>query len=217
MTSQPNAAISQEEREQFRRIVAGNVSDAMELLGLRRAVIPGLRFVAPPDTIVVGTAFTVRQAPKHHPSEKFERLVRHGDAANELAQPGQVIVIDAGGRLDIGSWGENHSIACHSRGVAGLLVNGSVRDVSGIRKLGFPVFCLGFSPVKSQWDLETAAFNEPVVFGTTQIRPGDLIFGDEDGVIVIPFEAKSDVLQKALEIRRKEESGIPYLQGASAH
>jgi regulator of RNase E activity RraA len=205
--------LSRTEIDELAGVVTGNISDAMELLGIRRTVIVGFRFVAPVDTVVVGTAFTVRQAPKHHPAEKSERLVRHGEVADKLAEPGQVVVLDAGARMDVASWGENHSISCHTRGVSGLLINGCVRDASGIRTLGFPVFCLGFSPVKSQWDLETIAFNERVTIGSVQIRPGDIIFGDEDGVIVIPPEVKEEVFAKAKEIREKEIPGIPYLKG----
>lgn len=195
----------------FKSLGTGQVSDAMEMLGLRRAVISGFRFVAPPDTNMVGTALTIRQAPKHHPAEKSERLVKHGEVAASMAKAGEVIVIDACGRTDIGTWGENHSTRCLSRGVAGLLVSGCIRDAASIRKFGFPVFCLGFSPIKSQWDLETVAINETVTIADVQIRPGDIIFGDEDGVLVIPFDVRAEVLAKATDIRRREEADNPLL------
>lgn len=202
--------LNKSEIAQFNGLGTGQISDAMELMGIRRSVIVGFTFVAAADTLMVGTAFTVLQAPKHHPSDRSERLVRHGEVSDGLAAPGQVVVIDAGGRLDVASWGENHSIACHRRGVSGLLINGCVRDAAGIRTLGFTVFCLGFSPIKSQWDLETVAFNQPVTIGGVQIRPDDVVVGDEDGVIVIPQEAREAVVGKAQEIRAKELPGIPY-------
>ena len=134
---------------------------------------------------VVGTALTVRQVPKHYPSKPGDRLVRHGEIGAELAQKGDFVVVDAGGRVDIAGWGENHSARCHARGVSGVLVNGSTRDIAGIRRLGLPVFHLGTSPVASRWDQETAEMNGVVVVAGVQIRPGDVIVADEDGLIVI--------------------------------
>jgi regulator of RNase E activity RraA len=71
--------------------------------------------------------------------------------------------------------------------------------------MGFPVFCRGVSPVKSMWDLETVAVNEPVTIGGTQVRPGDLLFGDEDGVLVFPFDSRAAVLARAKEIWERED------------
>jgi len=127
-----------------------------------------------------------------------------------------VIVIDVGGIREVCSWGEIHSLKCQMRGVAGLIIDGCVRDVEGIRKIGFPVFCLGFSPVKSLWDLETLSFNEPVVIGGVQVRPGDILFGDETSIVVIPAEPEQDVLLKAREIRDEEEKILSKVVGQDA-
>ncbi len=133
------------------------------------------------------------------------KLVRHIEVSDHLAQSGDVIVIDVSGIREVCSWGEIHSLKCKTRGVAGLIINGCVRDVDAIRKIGFPVFCLGFSPVKSLWDLETLSFNEPVMIGGVQVRQGDILFGFETGIVVIPAEREQDVLLKAREIREEEE------------
>ena len=97
--------------------------------------------------------------------------------------------------------------------MAGLVIDGSIRDVEAIRKMGFPVFCRGFSPVKSQWDLETLSLNQPVMIGGIQVRPGDILFGDETGILVVPPERKQEVLSKATEILAGEEKIISELQG----
>ena len=154
---------------------------------------------------MVGPALTVRQIPKHGSAQKTTKLVRHDEISRQIAQEGDVVVIDAGGIRDVCSWGEIHSLRCQKRGVAGLVIDGSIRDVEAIRKIGFPVFCLGFSPVKSLWDLETLSFNEPVMIGGVQVRPDDILFGDETGIVVIPAEREQDVLLKAREIRDEEE------------
>ncbi len=161
------------------------ISDAMERLGLPRTVLTGFQCSVASGFAVAGTAFTVRQVPKHHPAQKDQRLVRHGEVSADLAQTGDFVVIDAGGRTDIAGWGENHSRRCQTRGVVAVLVNGATRDNAAIRRIGFPVFHLGTSPISSRWDQETADLNGPVVVAGVQIRAGDVIIGDEDGVVVI--------------------------------
>jgi 4-hydroxy-4-methyl-2-oxoglutarate aldolase len=171
-------------------------SDAMERLGLPRTVITGFQCSTTEGDAVVGSALTIRQVPKHSPSQASERLVRHGEISAQLAQKGDFVVVDAGGRVDIAGWGENHSARCHARGVSGVLVNGSTRDIAGIRKLGFPVFHLGTSPVASRWDQETAELNGVVVVAGVQIKPGDILVADEDGLIVIAPELLPQIIQE---------------------
>ena len=96
--------------------------------------------------------------------------------------------------------------------MAGLVIDGSIRDVEAIRKMGFPVFCRGFSPVKSQWDLETLSLSQPVIIGGIQVRPGDILFGDETGILVIPPDRGQEVLSKARQILAEEEKVISELR-----
>ena len=200
--------MSKNRSEEYKALASGNICDAMELLGLRRSVIHGFTFIAPPGSILVGPALTVRQIPKHGSATKLTKLVRHVEVSDHLAQRSDVIVIDVGGNREVCSWGEIHSLKCKKRGVAGLIIDGCVRDVDAIRKIGFSVFCRGFSPVKSLWDLETLSINEPVMIGGIQVRPRDILFGDETGIIVISAEQEEEVLSKAREIRDEEEKTI---------
>lgn len=187
------------ELDRGRLVAAGTcgVSDAMERLALRRAVITGFQNSAGSEA-AVGLAFTIRQVPKHHPATQGERLVRHGEVSTELAAAGDFVIVDAGGRTDIAGWGENHTSRCHQRQVSGVLVNGSVRDISGIRAIGMPVLHLGTSPVASRWDQETAEINGPVVVGGVQIRPRDIIVADLDGIVVIDPGQLSVVLTELM-------------------
>jgi 4-hydroxy-4-methyl-2-oxoglutarate aldolase len=193
--------LAEKDRQQFETLLSGHVSDAMELLELPRAAIVGYTLIGAPSSVVVGPAFTVRQIPKHGAHAKEEPMVRHKEVSGGLAGSGDVVVIDVGGRTDVCSWGEFHSFSCLTRAVAGALIHGATRDSNAIREIGFPVFCKGFSPIKSRWNLETAAVNEPVSIGNVQVRPGDIIFADETGILVIPFEETRSVLAKAMEIR----------------
>jgi len=90
--------------------------------------------------------------------------------------------------------------------VAGAIIDGATRDGPAIRNSGFPTFVRGMTPVTSKWDLKTASINEPVMLGPVQVNPGDIVFADETGIVVIPAAKKSVVLLKANEIRASEDS-----------
>jgi regulator of RNase E activity RraA len=200
--------------QRYAQIGTGPVSDAMEQLRLPRSVITGWRYISQdPTTALVGPAYTLRLAVKGRAVANDDDRTRQREVVGELAQPGDVIVIDVGGRTDVCTWGENHSMRAKSRGIAGLVVHGAVRDSEWIRRTGFPVLCRGCSPVASKWDLESVAVNEPVTIGGVLIRPGDLIYGDADGVLVIPREQSAAVLDRALDVQRAEERQRTELYG----
>lgn len=187
------------------RLGSGPISDAMEGLRLPRAVVTGWRYVtADPFTALVGPAFTMRQAAKGRGRDHDENDTRQGEAAARLAAPGEVIVIDAGGRTEVATWGETYSTQARARGVAGLVINGALRDSARVRRSGFPVLCRAVSPVASRWDLATAAIGEPLTIGGVLINPGDIVYGDDDGVLVIPRAAALAVFDRALAIARSE-------------
>lgn len=196
--------LSIKDAENLSQLGSGQISDAMEMLDLRRTTILGFSLLGPHNARMFGLAYTIRQLPKHASAAKSEPLVRHSQVSNGGAGAGHVVVVDVGGITDVASWGEFHTYRSKKNGVAGAIINGGVRDTAEIRESGFPVFCKGYSPVKSRWDLETAAINEPVSIGSVQIRPGDLIFGDETGILVVPAEHRAAVLEKAMELHRQE-------------
>ena len=192
----------------FAGLLSANVSDAMETLGLRRSVITGYKALGPGGVAVVGRAFTVRQHRKHASDERSANLTKHVEVSRELAQAGDVIVIDTGGIADVATWGEAHSARCLRRGIAGMITNGATRDAGPIRALRFPVFCRAFSPVKGAWDTETASINAPVVLDAVQIRPGDIIFADETGIVVVPTTHARQVAELATQIKNREDAAL---------
>lgn len=188
------------------RLGTGPISDAMEGLRLPRAVVTGWRFVTDdPLTALVGPAFTMRQAPKGRGRDHDDNDTRQGEVAARLAAPGEVIVIAVGGRTDIATWGETYSTQARARGVAGLIIDGALRDSARVRRAGFPVLCRAVSPVASRWDLATVAVGEPLMIGGALINPGDIVYGDDDGLLVIPRADASAVFDRALVIARNEE------------
>lgn len=188
--------LSGDDRARLAAVGTSGVSDAMERLALPRTVMTGFSCCAPDIPVTVGTAFTIRQVPKHHPASHAQRLVRHGEVSAELAQPGDFVVVDAGGRTDVASWGENHTSRCKERGVSGILVHGASRDVAGLRRLNFPVFHRGASPVSSRWDQETAEIGGAVAIMGVQVRPGDVLVGDEDGIVVIAPDLLPQIMKE---------------------
>jgi 4-hydroxy-4-methyl-2-oxoglutarate aldolase len=198
--------LTDQERADFAALASGQISDAMEMLGLRRSIVLGLTMLAPPGTKFVGTAVTCRQVPKNADEDREAKLTRHQEVTRKVAGKGDVVVIDNGGRVDVATWGEFHCYACKQNGVAGAVVDGATRDGPDVRASGLPTFVRGLSPVKSQWDLKTASINEPVMLGTVRVNPGDIIFADETAVVVIPAAKKAIVLAKANEIRKFEDA-----------
>ncbi|NQU03252.1 MAG: 4-carboxy-4-hydroxy-2-oxoadipate aldolase/oxaloacetate decarboxylase [Syntrophaceae bacterium] len=120
-----------------------------------------------------------------------------------VAQPGDVLLIDTESFVEGGFWGEIMSEAAQQRGIEGLVTDGAVRDTEEIAEMGFPVFCQAVS-IKGTTKISLGTINHPIHFGGIKIRPGDLIVGDADGVVVIARDDVSEVLEKAQEREAKE-------------
>ena len=162
----------------------GNYCDADERV---EAMDAGIRPLGP-SMRVYGPAFTVSSAPG-------QNLAIHRAVAE--AKPGDVLVISMGGDCRYGPFGEILALACRKRGIAGVVVDGSVRDGNDIEALGFPVFCRGLAPAGTRKD-DAGRIGEPIRCGHVSVEPGDIIVGDRDGVVVVPSEAVEDV-EAALE------------------
>ena len=124
------------------------------------------------------------------------------------AQPGDVLVANVGTDRDFGYWGEVMAVAAQSRGLAGLVIDGGVRDGAPLMEMGFPVFSHGISIRGTGKDPEGhGTLGQPVVMGSTTVRRGDLVVGDDDGVVVIPAE-KAEFIVAAAEAREEKEVDI---------
>jgi regulator of RNase E activity RraA len=115
-------------------------------------------------------------------------------------QPGDVVVLACDGPSErIAPWGELLSTACVARGAAGCVTDGLVRDVRQIREMRFPVFCGGIGPLDTKGRARMVERDVPVQCGGVAVHPGELVFGDVDGVVVIPRQAEAEVVRRALE------------------
>lgn len=144
---------------------------------------------------ICGPAFTVQSAPG-------DNLMLH--KALEKAQKGDVIVATVGHAYEYGYWGDLMAIQALVKGVAGLAIDGCVRDSEEIIQKGLTVFCRGTS-IRGTAKKTLGLVNYPVNFGRTTVNPGDLILGDDDGMVVVQYAECEEVLKKSLERVQKEE------------
>jgi 4-hydroxy-4-methyl-2-oxoglutarate aldolase len=165
------------------------------------ALDPAIRQMAP-GLKLCGSAFTIR-------CQSGDNLTLH--AAVAYARPGDVIVADVGDFSDAGHWGEILTVAAKSRQIAGLVINGGVRDIAALRVWKFPVFARDVS-MKATTKQIRGLINQPVVCGGVVINPGDLIMGDDDGVVAVPHSVIKDVLARATEREKTEESIMERLR-----
>ena len=190
--------------ETLREIPTGNLSDAMAKLGLPSGVlVNGPKPVDIHQPRMAGYAYTVQQMPRHQTAEG-KGLCKHLDVINSLSSAGDVLVIDVGGRLDVCTGGGMLALRAKMRGIRGFLVNGCYRDIGDVVNAQFPLFCVGSTPTKSSPLLETVGINVTICIGGVQIRPGDVIVGDDTGVIVIPAAHAQRVAEVASRIRSVE-------------
>jgi len=121
-----------------------------------------------------------------------------------LAEPGDILVIDGRGHLDTSIWGGIQTLAAEKQGIVAVVVDGSIRDVEETRQADCAVFCRGVSPVGPHkgWG---GSINEPIQCGGVSVSPGDIVVGDDDGVVVVPAADAERIIEKSLK-RMEEES-----------
>jgi 4-hydroxy-4-methyl-2-oxoglutarate aldolase len=175
------------------------LSDVLDELGLMgQALKP---FVRPLDDGIVLCGFVrtglyrkvFHVEPGRNPYEIEMDLI-------DSLRPGEVAVLACDGPTDrIAPWGELLTTASMARGAAGCLTDGLVRDVRRIRELKFPVFAGGIGPLDSKGRAEMVAMDVPVEIGGVRAEPGDLVFGDVDGAVVVPKDIAPRAIARALE------------------
>ncbi len=189
--------------EQRDRIVAtlysAVLSDVMDGLGLTEQALKP--FVRPLDEALVlfGRARTGLYMPRYQVAPGEDPYEVEIALVDDL-QPGDVAVFACGGPTDrIAPWGELLSTAAQVRGAAGCLTDGLIRDTKAIRAMGFPVFHGGIGPLDSKGRGKMMELDCRVECGGAAVSPGDLVFGDGDGVVIVPAAAAEEVIAKALE------------------
>lgn len=188
------------------------VSDALDRLGYtHQAMRHDIRPVHP-EFVVVGRARTLLWMATYEPvaPNPYVNEIR----AIDSLRPGDVAVHSTDHSGTIAPWGELLSTAARMRGSTGTIVDGFVRDVRQIIAMSFPVFARGIMPLDSWGRGYVADVDVKVACGGVIVAPGDLVFGDYDGVVVVPSAVEDEVLARALEkVTGENRSREELLQG----
>ena len=167
------------------------VSDGMDRLGLMGATY-GVRPMWPCPKIV-GRAVTMKIKPVG-----LDKAKQHlGTLPIDAAQPGDVIVIDNGGRPDTSCWGGLLALAAKTKGISGVVIDGACRDIDESRDVGFPVYARGAVPMTARGRVMQETYNQEIEFAGVQVHPGDLVIADGSGVVVIPRSREEEIVRAA--------------------
>ena len=187
--------------ERFSKLPVANVSDSMSRLTAGGAQLRPMHGGGG----MAGPALTVKAAPG-------DNLMFHKSIA--LAQPGDVIVVDAGGDLTNALMGEMMLMQITRRGIAGVVINGAIRDAAYIRDQALPVFAAGVTH-RGPYKNGPGEINVPIAINGMVIAPGDLILGDDDGVLCVPFDQVETVLKAAMAKYDAEQRQIANIQAGT--
>ena len=196
------------------------ISDILDSMGLAGA-IPGsvLRPVIPGRKIA-GPAITLKYVPERlTPARSFLDRARAKLAdrdAYALTQPGDVVVIDGGGRGEVSAMGGLSTMIAKKYGLAGNIVDCGVRDVGEMRALDYPVWSRGITPVSGKFRFEALEVNGPVVCGGVSVHPGDLVVADDSGVVFVSQKLIKEVVRRAVETSKKEKRLIEAIEEGSS-
>ena len=178
--------------------LSSSASDALDALGLRLAVPSHALGLIGPDAVVVGRALTLRYLPTRTSSggPPEGRLAHRTLFA--LAEPGDVAVISAPSRIDASVMGGEALAAAREAGLAGIVVDGAVRDIDELVALGLPVWAARRTQVTGRGRLEAAAINGPIEVAGVQVLPGDVVVADASGISFVPAAAFDGVARRIL-------------------
>lgn len=175
--------------EEFEKIPTPFISDAMKRFG----AMHGIKAVVASEKRIAGEAFTVRTL-----AGDWGKVVK----AVDLAKEGSIIVVDAQGS-NTAVWGELATRSAIKKKIKGVVIDGAVRDVDDIEKLGFPVFAKHIA-INAGEPHGHGELNTIIACGGEVVKPGDIIIGDALGVVVVPRERAYEILKKSQEVAKKE-------------
>lgn len=172
------------------------LSDVLDRLGYRDQAMDATIRPIYTDAIVVGRAHTVLSTDVYAmPSDAYSAEI----AAIDSLQPNDVLVAATNHSTRTCFWGELLSTTARARGARGAVIDGHVRDVRRIERMQFPVFATGLRPVDSAGRGLVIAHGTPISCGGVLVHPGDIVFGDRDGLVVIPQAVEQEAIARAKE------------------
>src|SRR5689334_12450177 len=185
----------------FAKVATAHLSDSMERLYAAGSLLRPMHA----GGSLAGPAFTVRTAPA-------DNLLVH--KALDMARPGDVIVVDAGGFADAAIVGEIMTRWAARRGIAGVVIWGAIRDSAEIRRNPFPVYACAVTH-RGPYKNGPGEINVPVAIAGLPVNPGDIVVGDADGVVAVPLASAERVLASAAAIRQKEDATMQAIEAGT--
>jgi 4-hydroxy-4-methyl-2-oxoglutarate aldolase len=178
---------------------AAVLSDVMDGLGLNRQAMKPFMRPLDDDLVLIGRARTGLYMPAYALREGQNPYEVEIALVDDL-KPGEVVVLACNGPTDrIAPWGELLSTATRARGAVGCVTDGLVRDVKQIRAMRFAVFHGGIGPLDTKGRARMVERDTPIECAGVAVRSGDIVFGDVDGVVVIPHEHEREIIARAVE------------------
>jgi 4-hydroxy-4-methyl-2-oxoglutarate aldolase len=195
----------------FKETYPASVSDAVELVtGKSGTMGHDVKLVT--GKPMVGRAVTSLSKPAPPEASTPALATKHSVEMIDAARPGEVGVIVMEGTLDIAAMGNLMGTAATVRGMAGMVLDGAIRDIWDIRRMGLTVYARSATPATAVGHHATVARNVPVQCAGVTVRPGDIIVADDDGVVVVPQERAEEVLKKAREIDDRERGMFHFIR-----
>ena len=188
--------------KEFRKLDTTAISDALDRLGIRGGcygITPRVQ-----GAKAAGRAFTVR----YRPCGVEKGTV--GDFLDDV-EPGQVVVLDNGGRTYGTVWGDIMTVYAQKRGIAGTVIDGVCRDMPRIHEVKYPIYTRGHIMVTGKDRVELDGINIPVAISDVQVRPNDIVACDDTGVVIVPHDRAEEILKIAKEIDEIEQSILGML------
>lgn len=208
MTLDERVDLKKETLERLREVSTATLCTQLFKRGFRNVSIQGIsRLTKPSGGNLVGSAFTLRNIPAREDLDQLSALENpeHPQRkAIEAAPPGYVLVIDCRSETRAASGGQILTTRLQRRGAAGLVSDGPLRDSGAIAQMDFPVYCAGGSAPLSLIQHHAVDLNVPIGCGGVAVYPGDVIVGDDEGVVVIPKHLADEVALDGFEQEKLE-------------
>ena len=206
-------------RDKLMAVSTATLCTALYKRGLRGQFIQDVRPLNPKGANMVGPAYTLRYIPAREDLDQisaFDNPDHPQRRGIESVPPGHVLVLDCRGETRVASGGQILTTRLKLRGAAGLVSDGPVRDSGQIAEMGFPVYTAGGSAPLNLIHHHAIDLNVPIGCGGVAVYPGDIIVGDDEGVVVIPQHLADEVARDAAEQEVMEAFLLERIEGGAA-
>lgn len=212
-------ALSAEARERLRHVSVATLCTQLFKRGFRNVYLQGVgRLTTPSGGNLVGPAFTMRNIPAREDLDQisaFDNPDHPQRKGIESVPEGHVLVIDCRGETRVASGGQILTTRLKVRGAAGLVSDGPVRDSGPISQMDFPVYCAGGSAPLNLIHHHAIDLNVPIGCGGVAVYPGDVIVGDDEGVVVVPSHLAEEISRDAIEQEKMEAFVLERVEGGA--